>query len=64
MLVSGVQQSDSVEYSSLCYTVGPCCLSFIYVGNLLIPNPHKSGLYINRQQSLNTYSLEIIWIKG
>ena len=51
VLVSGVQQSDSVihtyiyilfpilfhygllqdiEYSSLCYTVGPCCLSVLY----------------------------------
>ena len=45
VLVSGVEQSDSVvyillqilfhyrllqdiEYSSLCYSVGPCCLSF------------------------------------
>ena len=50
LLVSGVQQSDSVihlstlfhiffhydllrdiEYSSLCYTVGPCCLSILYI---------------------------------
>ena len=46
MLVSAVQQSDSVlhmymffsimairdiEYSSLCYTVGPCCLSILYI---------------------------------
>ena len=38
LLVSGVQQSDSVihyrllqdiEYSFLCYTVGPCCLFYI-----------------------------------
>ena len=57
MLVSGVQQSDSVisimcvcvrvciffqilflyrllqniKYSSLCYTVGPCCLPILYI---------------------------------
>ena len=52
MLVSGVQQSDSIiciylcicafrffshvgyykiECSSLCYTVGPCCLSILYI---------------------------------
>ena len=48
MLVSGVQQSDSVmyilfkilfhdgllqdiEYSSLCFTVGPCWLSILYI---------------------------------
>ena len=51
MLVSDVQQSDSVivyiyilfqilfhyrllqdiEYRSLCYTVGPCCLCILYI---------------------------------
>ena len=48
VLVSSVQQSDSViyilfqilfhyrllqdiEYSSLCYTVGPCCLPALYI---------------------------------
>ena len=50
MLISAVQQSDSVihtyilfhilfhygfsqaiEYNSLCYTVGPCCFSILYV---------------------------------
>ena len=50
VLISAVQQSDSViyiyiyiyilfhcgllqdiEYSSLCYTVGPCCLSALYI---------------------------------
>ena len=47
VLVSSVQQSDSVihtctylfhygllqdiEYSSLCYTVGPCCFSTLYI---------------------------------
>ena len=43
-LISVVRQSDSVihilfqyglsqdvEYSSLCYTVGPCCLSILYI---------------------------------
>ena len=60
MLISAVQQSDSVilfhilfhyglsqniEYISLCYTVGPCCLSILYI-NIIgcicssqIPNP-------------------------
>ena len=23
--------SQDIEYSSLCYTVGPCCLSILYV---------------------------------
>ena len=48
MLVSGVQQSDSViyiffqiifhhrllqgiEYSSMCYTVGPCCFPILHI---------------------------------
>ena len=42
MLVSGVQQNDSdilfhcglsqdIEYSSLCYTIGPCCLSILHI---------------------------------
>ena len=47
VLITAVQQSDSVihiytfffhyglsqdtEYSSLCYRVGPCCLSILYV---------------------------------
>ena len=69
MLVSGVQQSDSVihtyilfqilfpyrllwviEYSSLCYVVGPCWLSILYVvmcicslqtPNWSLPQPHS-----------------------
>ena len=64
MLVSGVQQTDSVtlyfffrffslirllrniEYSSLCYTVGPCWLSILQ-SNLLITKlqrPFKSAV--------------------
>lgn len=39
MLISGVHHSDSwvyvllqiIEYSTLCYTVAPCCLSVLYV---------------------------------
>ena len=28
-----------IEYSSLCYTVGPCCSSILYIGvYILIPN--------------------------
>ena len=23
--------SQDIEYSSLCYTVGPCCLSILYI---------------------------------
>ena len=60
LLVSGVQQSDSVihihisilfqilypyrllqdtDYSSLCYTVGPCCLSILYIVVCALANP-------------------------
>ena len=32
--------SQDIEYSSLCYTVGPCCLSFLYIiVCLCIPPP-------------------------
>ena len=63
MLVSGIQQSDSViyisdntriffsvidvEYSSLCYTVNPCCLSILYI--IVSVNPisnHKFVFYV------------------
>ena len=33
---------QDIEYSSLCYTVGPCCLSILYNVNLLIPAPNFS----------------------
>ena len=33
---------QDIEYSSLCYTVGPCCLSGLYNVNLLIPAPDFS----------------------
>ena len=62
MLVSGVQQNDSVthiyidilfhvlshygllqdiEYSSLCYTVVPCCLSIVYIYSLHLLTPNS-----------------------
>ena len=46
---------QDIEYSSLCYTVGPCCLSILYILSLtttLPPPPllplgnHKSVLYV------------------
>ena len=57
MLVSGIQQSDSVihtyisiffpyrllqniEYSSLCYKVGPCGLSILYIVVCIYVNPN------------------------
>ena len=48
--------SQDIEYSSLCCTVGPCCLSILYILVCIylsqIPNPslsfgnHKSVLYV------------------
>ena len=29
--------SQDIEYSSLCYTVGPCCLSILYIANPKLP---------------------------
>ena len=29
---------QTIEYSSLCYTVGPCWLSILYIANLLLLN--------------------------
>ena len=26
--------SQDIEYSSLCYTIGPCCLSILYIAVL------------------------------
>ena len=28
---------QNLEYSSLCYTVGPCCLSIIYSSVYILP---------------------------
>ena len=36
--------SQDIEYSSLCYRVGPCCWSILYIlvsWQLLIPNSHS-----------------------
>ena len=32
---------QDIEYSFLCYTVGPYCLSILYTENFLILNPQK-----------------------
>ena len=31
--------SQDIEYSSLCYTVGPCCLSIFYIVVCVSANP-------------------------
>ena len=37
--------SQVTEYSSLCYTVGPCCLSILYITHLLTPNSQSIPLH-------------------
>ena len=34
--------SQDIEYSSLCYMVGPCCLSILNVNNLYLGFPGSS----------------------
>ena len=53
--------SQDIAYSSLCYTVGPCCLSVLYSLPLLIPNSQSFSppppLPLGNHKSLNTISL-------
>ena len=47
--------SQDIEYSSLCYTVGPCCLSILYIqfasANPKLPCPPSSTpFYLGNQQ--------------
>ena len=82
MLISAVQQSDSVihiyilfhilfryglsqdiEYSSLCYTVGPCCLSVLYITACVCSSHTPSPFFPQPPSPLATTSLFSVFVQ-
>ena len=51
---------QDIEYSSLWYTVGPCCLSVLYIINpFLLHLPSPFGHHKSENSKFNAYNYDI-----